>query len=217
MATDSNVTKYRKYLVSFMVTFGAGLTPLWVSKAGYTAILDFFPESLRDVIPWASFLMSVPAVGVQFFGGDAINDRRLKWGFGTTYILLVLSIFALYFRYEATVIRLYVPGAHTTVSYLVGSTLLPTCECAKRDLDIRECIASAITINPYDVAKCYPRQEIASNADTLSGLYMLMMFAMGTLIGLLVLKQSLPKQPKKPRRTRKARAKPAAIKVDAEP
>jgi hypothetical protein len=185
------VAKFLKYCFAFIVTFAVGISPVLVSKTtGYTAILDLFPERLRGVtIPWAAFLFSVTAIGVQFFNRTDITDRHLKRAFAAIAILLVPAVFVLFFCYEATVIRVYVPGADTTVSYLVGSTLLPTCECAKRGLDIRDCIASSVTVNPYDVEKCYPRQEITTNGAVLSMLYMFVMFALGTLIGLLVLRR----------------------------
>src|SRR5947208_16771498 len=125
---------FLKYCVAFIVTFNVAISPMLVSKiSGYTAILDLFPESLRDVtISGAAIFFSVTAIGVQFFDRAKITERRLNWGFAAATILLVPSVFVLFFRYEATVIRVYVPAADTTVSYLVGSTLLPSCECAKR-------------------------------------------------------------------------------------
>jgi hypothetical protein len=190
--------KYLRYLLSFVATLGVGISPLWVSRIpGFNAILDVFPVELRDVIPWASLLMSITAVGVQFFGGEAIDARRLGLAFIAIYVLLVLSIFVLFFQYKATVIRVQVPGAGAKVAYLVGSRQLPTCECAKRGMQIEECIGRGITVNPEDVANCYPRREITTNATILSALYMFVMFLLGTLVGLLVLKESLPKKTKK--------------------
>jgi hypothetical protein len=214
--------KFLKYLLWFVGTLGAGISPLLLGGKipGFRAILDVFPADLQDVIPWASLLMSVTAVGVQFFGGQSIDARRLRRGFIATYALLVLSIFVLYFQYKATVIRLQVPGANTKVAYLVGSTLLPTCECAKRGLQIRDCIGRVISVNPDEVAACYPLREITTRASILSALYMFVMFSLGTLIGLLVLRESVPRpgtrRLAKSRRTRETVEKPSSIKGDPE-
>src|SRR6266446_8126669 len=183
--------KFVQYLLSFVVTLGIGLLPLWGGDVTprLKSILDVFPTDLRDVIPWASMLMSVTAVGVQFFGGEVMG-RRLRIGFQITFVSLVILLFVLYGVYKATVVRIQIPGADRRVSYLIGSTLLPTCECAKRGLQIRECIGFKISANPDDVSACYPLQEITTRSTTLSLLYMLVMFNLGVLIGLLVLREA---------------------------
>src|SRR4051794_33607138 len=115
------VVTFLKYCGAFLVTFGVGISPMLVSKSGHTTILDLFPEGLRDVtIPWASFFFSVTAVGVQFFSAADITERRMKIAFGATAALLLAAAFVLFFRYQTTVIRVYVPAADTTISYLVG-------------------------------------------------------------------------------------------------
>jgi hypothetical protein len=89
------------------------------------------------------------------------------------------------------VIRIEVPAAHERVAYLAGSTPLPTCECAKRGLDIRECIGTGISLNPDDISACFPREEMAMRKTILDGLYMLVMLALGILIGLVVVMEPL--------------------------
>src|SRR5260221_8200909 len=187
--------KFLQYLLSFVVTLGIGLLPLWGGDVipRFKAILDVFPADLQDVIPWASLLMSVTAVGLQFFGGEAMG-RRLGLGFKVTFVSLVILILVLFGVYKTTVIRIQIPGAETRVSYLVGSTFLPTCECARLWLQIRECIRYGITANPDDVSACYPLQEITTRSTILSLLYMLVMFGLGVMIALLVLKGVSPKQ-----------------------
>jgi hypothetical protein len=199
--------KYLKYLLSFFVTLGAGLSPLWVSGLGFHAMLDVLPRDVQDVIPWASFLMSITAVAVHFFGSDALKRRRLDQGFKATFVVVFVLLFVLYGVYKSTVIRIHIPGAGGKVSYLIGSTMLPTCECAKRGLQIRECIGFAITANPDDVAACYPLEQVSTRATVLSMLYMLLMFALGMLIGLAVLKEQTHRARKRNQAT--AREDPA--------
>jgi len=181
---------YLRYVLLFFVTLGVGFSALWGGVIpGYHAILDVFPRELQDVIPWASLLMSLPAVGVQFFSHDSTQPRYLRRAFVATSVMLILLIFASYIAYKAVVIRIEVPASHLKVAYLVGSKPLPTCECAKRALEIRECIGFAISVKPDDVAACYSQGEISRRSMLLAVLYMFLMLSLGTLIGLLVLSE----------------------------
>lgn len=181
--------KFLQYLLAFVISIGVGTAPLWGGGKipGYQSILDVFPQDLQDVIPWASILMSMTAVGVQFASRDLLGRRRIKRAFWTAFFALIVLVFASYAVYKKFVIRIDIPGAGTKVAYLVGSTPLPSCECAKRGLEIRECIGREISVNPDDVAACFPREQISTRASILSGLYMLVMLVLAMLIGLLVL------------------------------
>ncbi len=188
--------KYLRYFLSFFVTLGVGFSPLWGGVIpGFHAILDVFPKDLQDVIPWASLLMSITAVGVQFFSRDSTQPRYLQRAFVATFVILILLVFASYIAYKAVVIRIEVPASHLKVAYLVGSKPLPTCECAKRGLEIRECIGFAISVKPDDVAACFSREEISRRSMLLSVFYLLLMLSLGTLIGLLILKEATKVQP----------------------
>ena len=196
-------TKLVKALLAFIITVGVGTSPLWGGGKipGYQSILDVFPKDLQDVIPWASILMSIVAVGVQFASAELLSRHRIRLAFIALFVALPVLVFASYFVYKAFVVRIEIPGAGTRVAYLVGSTMLPSCECAKRNLEIRECIGREISVNPDDVAACFPREQISTRASILSGLYMLLMLALAMLIGLLVL------QGLKPLRARRRRDK----------
>ena len=188
--------KFLRYFLSFFVTLGVGFSPFWGGVIpGFHAILDVFPRDLQDVIPWASLLMSVTALGMQFFSHDSTQPRYLQRAFVATFVMLILLVFASYIAYKAVVIRIEVPASHLKVAYLVGSKPLPTCECAKRGLEIRECIGFAISVKPDDVAACYSREEISRRSTLLAVLYMLLMLSLGMLIGLLVLREATKAQP----------------------
>src|ERR1043165_9419013 len=130
------VNKFRRYLLSFVVTFGVGISPLLgaVKIPLFRTILDAYPKDLQDVIPWASLLMSATAVAVHFYSSESKRPRFLRPAFVATFAMLVVLIFVSYAVYAAFVIRIEVPAAHEKVAYLAGSTPLPTCECAKRGL-----------------------------------------------------------------------------------
>ena len=187
-------TRFLKALLAFVITIGVGTSPLWGGGKipGYQSILDVFPKDLQDVIPWASMLMSITAVGVQFASRELLRPWRIRRAFIITFVALIVLVFASYVVYKTFVVRIEVPGASTKVAYLVGSTLLPNCECAKRGLEIRECIGTQISVNPDAVSACFPREQISTRASILSVLYMLLMFTLAMLIGLLVLQGLKP-------------------------
>jgi hypothetical protein len=200
MATESKrdtlpdpVSKYRRYAISFGVTLVVGLSPLFVSRIpipGFTAILNVFPRDIQSVIPFAAMLMTLPAIGVQFFGRDTISQRRLKRAFVVNFAVLFVLIFILYVAYEFSVIRIEIPAVHRTEAYVTGSTMLPSCPCANEGLDIRDCIGTAISVSPGAVTRCYPQSQIRTRTIVLSLLYMLLMFSLGMLIGLLVQREA---------------------------
>jgi hypothetical protein len=187
--------KFLQYFLAFVISIGVGTAPIWGGGKipGYQSILDVFPQELQDVIPWASILMSITAVGVQFASRELLGRRRIRRAFWATFVALVVLVPASYTVYKAFVIRINVPGADTKVTYLVGATPLPSCECARRGLEIRECIGRQISVNPDDVSACFPREQISTRASILSGMYMLLMLALAMLIGLLVLQVLTPK------------------------
>src|SRR4051794_24174233 len=153
--------KLVQYLLAFLISVGVGTAPLWGGGKipGYHSILDVFPQDLQDVIPWASILMCITAVGVQFASRELLGRRRIKHAFWVTFVALIVLVPASYTVYKAFVVRIAIPGAGTKVAYLVGSTQLQSCECAKRGLEIRECIGRQISVNPDDVSACFPREQ----------------------------------------------------------
>ncbi len=206
-------SKYLRYLLSFVVTLSVGLLPLWGGKLGFTAILDVFPRDLQGVvIPWASLLISITAVGVQFFGGDATHAHWLKRAFAATFMLLVVLVFVLFAAYQKSVVRVEVPGAHSKIAYVVGKEMVKTCACLEANLPMQSCIGRAISVNPDDVSACYPPGQISDRNILLSVLYMAVMFSLGLLIGLLVLKEALPATTR-----RKPRAAPRPVVADEPP
>lgn len=183
--------KFVSALLAFVITVAVGTSPLWGGGriAGYQSILDLFPRDLQDVIPWASMLMTVTAVAVQFASGELLPPRRVGQAFAIAFAALIVLVFASYAVYKAFVVRIDVPGAGTKVAYLVGSTPLPNCECAKHGLEIRQCIGVQISVDPDAVSACFPREQISTRGSILSALYMLLMFTLAVLIGLFVLQR----------------------------
>lgn len=182
-----------KYFLSFVISFGVGISPVLVGDKvrGFRTILNAYPQDLQDVVPWASLLLSATAVGVHFYSSRFRRSDDLRTAFVVTFAIFVVSVFSSFAAYATYVIRVEVPATHEKVAYLAGSTPLATCECAKRGLDIRECIGTAISLNPDDVSACFSRSEMAMRKTILDGLYMVVMLTLGILIGLAVVMEPL--------------------------
>jgi hypothetical protein len=188
--------KYLRYILGFGVTLVVGMAPLLGRKGipGFTALSDILPLNIKDgVIVVASVLMTAPAVGVQFFSGDAIAKKRIGRAFAVAFAALVIGTFLLYRAYAHDVIQIPYLGQQGTAAYIVGKTMLPDCPCVAKKLAISACIGNAITTNPVAVAGCYDREEISDRETKLSTLYLFVMFSFGVLVGLVVVKEARPR------------------------
>lgn len=193
--------RYLRYLLSFGVTLAIGLAPL-LGRAHvplFTSIMEVFPLDLQGgLIPFASFVMTLPAVGVQFFAGEAIASRTVNRAFAITFLILVPLTLALYVVYSYAVVRVPIEGGRGTAAYIVGNDFVQDCPCKARGLRIASCIGIAISANPAQVSDCYPANEINLRRSILATLYLLVMLSFGALIGLLILKEQLRRSSKAP-------------------
>jgi len=184
------------YLLAFTVTLGAGIGPLLgvIRVPGFIAIGELFPLNLqRAVAAFAAFLLTLPAVGVQFFGGDRFHAGLLKAAFTIVFVALFAGILALYLTYTSWVIHVELGGS-LSAAYIVGPKMLPDCVCVARKLQITSCIGPVLDTNPAHVEDCYPREDIVARKNGLSLLYFFVMFSLGVLIGLLVLRERKPRR-----------------------
>jgi len=202
--------KYLVYFVAFTVTLGVGLAPFLglVKVPGFISIGELFPLNLQKAVAaFAAFLLALPAVGVQFFAGDRFNARRLKTAFAIVAVVLLIGILVLYAMYTTFVAQVEI-GGNLSAAYVVGPKMLPDCPCVAQRVQISSCIGPVIDTNPVHVEDCYPREDIVARKNTLSLLYLIVMFVFGVLIGLVVLRE---KQHSPRKYTPKAgREKPAA-------
>lgn len=175
-------------LVALIIALGPILGQARVP--GFAALASVFPRNVREgVIPFASLLLALPALGVQFFATDTIGRRRLNRYFGITFVLLIFEVVFLYNVYSNIVVQVNYVGEKETAAYIVGSTFDPDCPCVKQHLPITTCIGHAITLNPAEVTACYPPDQINGRRSLLSTVYLLTMFSLGVLVGLLMLKE----------------------------
>jgi len=187
---------YLRYILAYTVTLGVGLAPLLgkIRVPGFSPIAEVFPVNLqRGVLPFATFLMAIPVIAVHFFSRDRIHLPTLNVLFAIVGPIVIVLPFLLYFLYSSYVVQVDFDGGRGFAAYVVGEQMLPDCPCGK--LDIVRCIAEVITANPSAVTACYRRQEINARSSALAIVYLLLMLSLGTLIGLLILKERRQQSP----------------------
>ena len=156
--------KFLVYLLAFTVTLGVGIGPLLgvIRVPGFITMGELFPLNLqRAVAAFAAFLLTLTAVGVQFFGGDRFDSDRLKAAFKIVFVAVFVGIVALYLAYTSWVASVEVGGS-LSAAYVVGPTMLPDCVCVAHKLQITSCIGPVLDTNPAHVEDCYPRQDIVT-------------------------------------------------------
>jgi hypothetical protein len=185
--------KFLIYFLAFTVTLGIGIGPFLglIRVPGFISIGELFPLNLqRAVAAFAAFLLTLPAVGVQFFGGDRFDAGRLKAAFAIVSVAIFAGTLALYLAYTSWVVHVEV-GGKLSAAYIVGPTMLPDCLCVAAKLQITSCIGPVLDTNPAHVEDCYPREDIVARKNGLSLLYFFAIFSLGVLIGLVVLRERM--------------------------
>jgi len=180
-------------LLALTVTLGVGIAPfLGVTRVpGFITIGELFPLNLqRAVAAFAAFLITLAAVGVQFFGGDRFQAGRLKTAFIIVSVALLAAVLVLYLTYTSWVAHVEV-GGNLSAAYIVGPRMLPDCPCVAHKLQITSCIGPVLDTNPAHVEDCYPREDIVVRKNGLSLLYLFAIFSLGVLIGLVVLREKI--------------------------
>ena len=182
---------YVRLALAFGVTVAAGFAPLLgrVGIPGFTAILAVFPVNVQDaVVPFAAFIMALPAVALQFYADDRVSLKRIRRWFSIVFIVIIVAVTALYTMFTMFVIDVRVPGMSQTVRYIVGSRMAQDCPCIRLTLPIRRCIGApgGLTVATEDVESCFDEQELTTRKLALSLAYFAVMGGFGVLIGLLV-------------------------------
>jgi hypothetical protein len=182
---------YVRLALAFGVTVAAGFAPLLgrVGIPGFTAILAVFPVNVQDgVVPFAAFIMALPAVALQFYADDRVSLKRIRRWFMIVFIMIIVAVTALFMMFTMFVIDVRVPGMSQTVRYVVGSRMAQDCPCIRLHLPIRRCVGApaGLTVATEDVEGCFNEQEVTSRKLSLSLVYFVVMGGFGVLIGLLV-------------------------------
>lgn len=185
----SSAARYLRYVLAFGVTLAVGLAPLLgkLNVPGFTALLSLYPVGLAEgLVPFAAFVMAMPAIAVQFFAADSFDRSSLRRLFSTYWILLLVVVALCFLAYWKYVVRVpYADGAGTA-AYLVCGEQKSTSPCVGEVLEA--CIPNKVGLDPKEVANQLCAPQNLKNAELiLSSAYLILMLFFGGLIGLLVL------------------------------
>jgi len=182
--------KLIRYIVGFGVGTSIGLAPYLgvVNVPLFKPLLSLIPDSIQDtVIPLSAALMGTLAVVIQWYAGEAITQKALRKLFARTLIVTLLTFVVLTVVHTLVVVTLP-RTAGESWSFVVGFTrpLRPPCTAEVSDA---ECI-KAVTTDPSAIASFWGDRQIKIATLSLMFSYILFTSSFGTLVGLLVLKES---------------------------
>jgi len=181
---------YARFVLAFLVTIPLSLAPLLgqLQVPGFTALLNVFPVNLREgLIAFGGLCMTLPAIAVQAY--YTATPRRValrRWMLPLLALTLVLLV-TLYAVYTFVVIQVPYFGGDRYERYVVGSRQLPTCECARRQKEITECIGPILSFNPATIEACFPAIDVQRRKLFLGLSYLALLSALGASIGVLTL------------------------------
>jgi hypothetical protein len=200
MARDetSSQKTYLHYILAYTVTLGIGLAPVLgkVRVPLFSPIAEVFPANLqRGLVPFATFLMAIPVICVHFYSRDRIRIPSLDRLFKIVVPAVIVLPLLLFYLYSSWVVQVDFEGGRQSAAYVVGEQMLPDCPCVIHKLDLAACVAELISANPAAVTACYPRRETNARRAGLAIVYLLLMFGLGTLIALVILKETQRQRP----------------------
>jgi len=183
---------YATFIGAYCVAVGAGLAPFLGAKhfPGFTAIGQLFPMNMqRGLVAFATFLMLIPIITVQFYADDDVRRSNLNRMFVVFLPLLLILPFVLYYFFSMYVVQVDFEGGQRSASYVVGSQMLSDCPCVAQRLRMTRCIGPVLSANPAEVTACYEETEINGRRVTLAIPYLLLMLSMGAAVALIVMKR----------------------------
>jgi len=193
-APTPNARKYVNYMLSFGISVGIGLSPLLgkLNVPGFSSILSLYPANLVDVvIPFAALLMSLPALAVQYYGMSTTEVSALTKWFGRSLFLMILFLITGAGCYLFLVIRVPVEGGKAYASYAIGWEQRLSSPCVLKDLPLKVCIGREVSFDPGSVEALFPDWQVSLSKLILTVDYLLVMGLLGTLVGLLILREKL--------------------------
>jgi hypothetical protein len=187
------VSKWIRSVLAFTVSVALGLAPYLgkVNVPGFDALLTLIPDSLQPVaLPISAAIMGLVAVWIQWSAGDRPTTSWLGKRFRATFVLGCLGILFLFVAETFVVVRIPIPAQNRTGAYLIGFKRLVTSPCPPSMSDA-ECI-KRVTAEESKIAEVWGDTQIRVARLVLLGSYFLATGSFGLLVGLLVLKGSLP-------------------------
>lgn len=181
--------RWVRAMLGLGVGVAVGLAPLLgkTHVPGFTALLDLYPESLRETaIPIASLLMGIVAASVQFYFRPGKRTRSGRW-FAAIGVLAVVALLALTQIYAESVTIVTYEGGRLRVPYVTGFGERPqACIKCPSGVSNEECINGLPT--PALVTTCFGESRTRHAEEALLYSYLGVMLFFGALVGFLILK-----------------------------
>jgi hypothetical protein len=189
-------------MVAFGVSVLVGLAPLlgYLPIPLFTNILDILPINLRDrLVPFAAVLMGFPALVVQFFGAQHVLTHRLlvRWFMLWLFMAVIMAV-VLFTLYSLFTVDVTLRGGEQRVYFIVGSAMLPECECVPARLKLKTCIKERLSVSPDNVDECFDDRELRVRKLLVSLPYLLLMMSLGGAVSTIVLKEAQRKRTNQP-------------------
>lgn len=189
--------RFLKYLLGFGVWFVIGLAPLLGNAhvRFFSAVIDLYPESIRDwLIPVSGLLMGMMGVVVEFAAGQSLVPPAVRRWFRRATIVFTASLFLLIGTYLFTVVHVLTAqrdGSTKRFAYVTGTLSVPadkapSCTCPP-NTPAQECVEGGTS----DVAirACFGPNRVAIATLVLALLYLFVTGAFAAAVGLLLLAQ----------------------------
>lgn len=195
-----------------------GLAPLLGTDLipGFEPLLTVLSQDLRaQVVPYSILLVSLIALGLEFYVRERITRRVLRWVFPLGLLVLVIAVGALLGLQTRHIRLVPIEGGTSSRAFVVSSPRLSTCGCGT--LGDIACLQS-LSFDPAAIESCWSGPDLEGIRLRLMGTYLLVIGGFLVLVGVLVLQpQSRSPRGGGPARKRGQRRAPQSSTAAPEP
>jgi hypothetical protein len=188
----STASKLVRYILGFGVGIGVGLAPyLGVYEVPFFyPLLTLIPKVLREpVLPISAAVMGILAVSVQWYEGETITRTKLRRLFKRTLITAILSLSLLLVVHQFVVVRI-ATFDNKYFTALVGFSRPVQYPCVESNLSDEECIGR-LSLSQEKINTFWGPKSVKLAGLLLTGLYLVFTGAFGTMIGLIILRDTI--------------------------
>lgn len=196
--------KFVKLILGFGVSVAVGLAPYLgkIGIPGFDALLTLLPRSIESIVlPVSAALMGLIAVWVQWNSFENFKIKYYRRNFKMFLILFTSFLFTLMIVHTLLVVKIDVPAANDSVSFLIGINR-PYREPCPSGISNADCI-KRLTFDEAKIAGFWGDNQIKISQLLLIFSYILTTSTFGALIGLLLLWQEYNASLKQPQSGKK--------------
>jgi hypothetical protein len=197
-----------RMVVAFSVSVALGLAPYLgrLRVPLFDALLTLVPDDLHSIaLPVSAALMGLIAVWVQWSADDRPRRTWLRKRFRLNMVLAAVGLLLLVVVETFVVVRIPIRAENRIGVYLIGVTRLPTSPCPPQMSDV-ECV-SRVTPEEGQLAKVWGDDQLRACRLALLASYFMATASFGLLVGLLVLRNNVPRPPLAGTRHKQQRAR----------